>query len=112
MDNLKEMTNSELKNSLVLKNMDFTSIDFRITKIEEEIARCNADIAALEDIVWNNKIDLDQELDELESVSDTIFKIETEIRYREDNQIYIKSTEELEDLGQGKFDFEKFEVTQ
>ena len=106
MDNLKEMTNSELKNSLVLKNMDFTSIDFRITKIEEEIAKCNADIAALEDIVWNNKIDLDQELDELETVSDIIFKIETEIRYREDNQIYKKSTEELEELGQGKFDFD------
>jgi len=106
MDNLKEMTNSELKIALVWKNMDFTSIDFRITKIEEEIARCNADIAALEDIVWNNKIDLDQELDELETVSDIIFKIETEIRYREDNQIYKKSTEELEELGQGKFDFD------
>jgi len=105
MDNLKEMTNAELENYLSFSTMDLNAINFRATEIEQEIAQLQNDMTSIINAIGQNTIDLDECLQELETVESNIEEIEQEIRHRQDNQIYQRSYEELESLGQAVLKF-------
>ena len=105
MDNLKEMTNAELENYLSLSIMDLNATDFRATQIEQEIAQLQNDMTSIINAISQNTIELDECLQELETVESNIEEIEREIRHRQDNQIYQRSYEELESLGQAVLKF-------
>ena len=105
MDNLKEMTNAELVATLSFNTWDLEVINFRATEIEQEIAQLQNDMNSIINSISQNTIDLDECLQELEAVESNIEEIEQEIRHRQDNQIYTRSYEELESLGQSVLNF-------
>jgi hypothetical protein len=105
LNDLKEMTNDELEHYLALSTMDLNAVNFRVTAIEQSIARSENDLAAIQQIISDDTADLIEELGELEIIEDKIFEIEREIRYRQDNQIYTRSHEELESQGQAVLNF-------